>query len=737
MPRRARARAAASLAVALLALLAATPAASGHAALVGSTPAPGQRVQAAPGRIVLRFTEPLNPRLTEARLARSDGTRIDADTAIDGSRLTLVPARPLGRGAYRVTWRTVSTEDGHALEGSFSFGVRAPAVGAAAVTEQSPLARGGWLRALARAAMYVALLLFAGAVLLAALRPGWLAPASLAQASDPGGELDRAAAEARARGVTSDLGVAAAALAAVAALVEAATAASSIAPDALSAFFLTSLTGGARLAVIGFVLLAGWLARRAPAAAAMAAVCALGAVVASGHANSAPDRALAIVVDWVHLGAVAIWLGGAAMILLVWGGALRRGTPAVRHRIAGEVLPGFGRVAIPAFLVVVATGVGSAIIQLGSLDALWTTAYGIVLSIKILLVAAIALVAFTHAAKLRPALLAAGPEAAPDLERRHWRLVQSEPLLAVAVIVAVALLAVFPLPPSQAQRAAGARAGVAACDPCPLPPVAPDELAVADNAGPLVVAAWIRRTRAGLRGSVRMIDYRGRPAPVKATVLGATEQRACGPGCLRFERPPADRLRVAVRAGGRTDTAVLPADWVPGADARARRILGTAQRTMRAARGLRETEIVSSGPGQVARTDYRLAAPDRIAYETDRGVGTVIIGDRQWLRLPGAPWRESEAPGGVPFTTRGWFRWTAFARALRLLRTGRVDGRAVADLALADTATPAWIRLRVDLATGHVTTERLVAAARFVDVRFFDVGIPQDIRPPTGRGDGR
>jgi hypothetical protein len=30
-------------------------------------------------------------------------------------------------GAYEVLWRTVSTEDGHALEGAFGFGVRASA----------------------------------------------------------------------------------------------------------------------------------------------------------------------------------------------------------------------------------------------------------------------------------------------------------------------------------------------------------------------------------------------------------------------------------------------------------------------------------------------------------------------------------------------------------------------------------------------------------------------------------
>lgn len=729
----------AAAAVTAAVALAAPAAALGHAAFLGSSPAPGQRVEAAPGRIVLRFTERLNARLAEGRLARAGGGRVPAATTIDGSRLTLTPRRALGRGAYRVTWRTVSTEDGHALEGSFSFGVRAPAVGGAAITEESPLARGGWLRAIARIGMYISLLLFSGALLLNAIRPGWLVPRGLCGVPDPDGELDLAAAGSRARSITGDLGVAAAALAAVAAVVEAATAAESLAPEALRAFFFTSLTGAARLAVVGFVLLAAWLARRAPAAAAASVVCALGGVVASGHANSAQDRGLAIVADWVHLAGVAVWMGGAAMLLLVWGGALRRGSATARTAIAREVLPGFGRVALPAFAAVAVTGAISAVLQLGSADALWNTGYGIVLTIKILLVAAVALVAYTHTARLRPALLEAGPEAAPELERRHWRLVRSEPLLALGVIVAVALLAVFPLPPSQARRAAAGRGSGVACDPCPLPPVRADELGVAESAGPVLVAAWIRRTPAGLRGTLRLRDYRGRP-PGGATVAvaGALGPLSpCGAGCLRFATGPADRLRVTVAQAGRTFATALPAQWDPGGSAQARQLLIQAQSAMRRLRGLREAEVVSSGPGQFARTDYRLSAPDKLAYVTDGGVGTVIIGDRQWLRLPGGSWRESPVPGGVPFTTRSWFRWTSYAQAVRLLGRRRRGGREVADLALADPATPAWTRLRVELPSRHVTTERLVATARFVRNRYTELDVPQTITPPSAAANGR
>src|SRR5919106_5067040 len=112
----------------------------GHAAFVGSEPEPGVRLERAPQRVVLAFTEPLNRRLSRATVVGPDGGEVAvAAQAASDRRLVVRPARPLATGAYRVRWHTVSTEDGHALEGSFSFGVRAAAAGGEHDVEQSPL----------------------------------------------------------------------------------------------------------------------------------------------------------------------------------------------------------------------------------------------------------------------------------------------------------------------------------------------------------------------------------------------------------------------------------------------------------------------------------------------------------------------------------------------------------------------------------------------------------------------
>src|SRR5690349_20949957 len=99
----------AALALAVALGLAAAPAAFGHASFVSATPAPGARVETAPARIVLTFSESLNRELSEATLRSPGGKRIRAAESIRGRRIVLVAGRTLPRGAYRVEWRTVST----------------------------------------------------------------------------------------------------------------------------------------------------------------------------------------------------------------------------------------------------------------------------------------------------------------------------------------------------------------------------------------------------------------------------------------------------------------------------------------------------------------------------------------------------------------------------------------------------------------------------------------------------
>jgi len=141
---------------------------------------------------------------------------------------------------------------------------------------------------------------------------------------------------------------------------------------------------------------------------------------------------------------------------------------------------------------------------------------------------------------------------------------------------------------------------------------------------------------------------------------------------------------------------------------------------------VRELEKLSSGPGTGATTEYRLRAPDRLAWATGRGVRSVVIGRRQWIRKPGLGWDEGEYGSGLAFKTRSWFAWSRYAREVRLL--SERDGRAV--LALADEGTPVWFRLTIDLATHRVVAEQMTARARFLNTRFVDFGERFEIEAP-------
>jgi len=154
---------------------------------------------------------------------------------------------------------------------------------------------------------------------------------------------------------------------------------------------------------------------------------------------------------------------------------------------------------------------------------------------------------------------------------------------------------------------------------------------------------------------------------------------------------------------------------------------------MRGLRSVRQVERVTSGPGSFAATRYLLRAPDRMAYRTTRAVESVVLGGRQWTRAPGTDWRRGQYAGGLPFRTRSWFRWTTYARAVRLLGVRRYGGRRWAEIALMDEGTPVWLRLTVDLATGMVTGQRMVAPAHFATSRYDRFNRRVRIAPPEGR----
>lgn len=727
----------AATAIAAAALIAAVlpSGASAHASFLDSNPAPGTRLASGPGQITLDFTEPLNENLTSAKLidvttGAAVGTR---SSAIGQRQLVVLPQTRLKKGAYRVDWHTVSTLDGHALEGSLGFGVQVtPGVSEGSV-EQSPLARDGWLRILLRGGMYGLIFFFAGGVINAALlaprrRPQeWLVPPALATPLTQSGVDPRAAAE-RPWNRTLAAGWLALVAAVAVAMAEAADASGGLSLSGLSDFLLSNDAGLARIGTVVSLALAVLFATELPRVAALWLVVTFGTIAFSGHANSADPRALALTTDWIHLIAAAAWIGGIAQLALTWLPLIKRLRQDTRIAVMRGVLSRFGRVALPAFSVVVASGLINALIQLGRVQELWQTPYGRVLAVKIALVGLIALASYGHALRLRPRLVAANPHPGAKLEWRHWRLLSVEPWLGAGVVFAVAALVAFPLPPRQLNEADQAAAATP-CEPsCPLPRATAEQLPVATHAGPDIVAFWLRREGGQVSGTMRVLDNDLTPVDAEVSLDGQLGD--CGAGCWRFTAPiGGHQLRAVVSVEGQQHQVGVPVTWRRGRPEEARAVLARAQRSMRALHTARMAESVTSGLRQTVRTGYRFKAPDRMEYRTQSGVHLIAIRKTSWESVHGRPFDKSPfggpgPDGGVRFAQ--FFRWTIYGRNVRWLGANG----SVVRLALFDEATPVWYRLTIERASGRVVREDMIAPGHFMSRRWFAFNQPFEITPP-------
>jgi len=91
-----------------------------HAFLDRAAPAAGENLRAAPTRIELHFTEPLEPAFSAVTVTDENGHDMGAGPpAIGGSEMDL-PLKTLAPGRYRVSWHAVSV-DTHRTEGKYNF----------------------------------------------------------------------------------------------------------------------------------------------------------------------------------------------------------------------------------------------------------------------------------------------------------------------------------------------------------------------------------------------------------------------------------------------------------------------------------------------------------------------------------------------------------------------------------------------------------------------------------------
>jgi copper transport protein len=417
----------------LLALLCACAAATlrpgpalAHAALVTAMPADGAVMARAPEQFALSFSESVSPLVL--RLIGPDGAAkaLERFTLRDRT-LTIEAPTELVQGSHVLSWRVVS-EDGHPVGGSVVFSVGAPGTRPPETSAQRdfPVTLALWL---GRVGLYLGLALGIGGVAF----PAWVGPLP-ASGRTP-------------LRMILVLGLVAVPLALAAQGLDAlaAPASDALRPEIWRAAIGSSF--GRTAAIATMALLAGLislsLAGSAGRALALAALLGSGlALAASGHASAASPQWLMRPAVFLHSIAMAAWAGALLPLSL-----------AMRKAIGAATLVRFSR-RVPLFLIaLMASGVVLAIVQVETPTALLTSAYGLVLTAKLALVAALlGLAAFNRYRLTAPASRGVEPA------RLRLRRVIGVEIAVVLAILGIAALWRFTPPPRTLAIASAAAA---------------------------------------------------------------------------------------------------------------------------------------------------------------------------------------------------------------------------------------------------------------------------------------
>jgi copper transport protein len=436
-----------------------------HAVLVRSDPAANAKLPSPPTIISLYFSEPLEPKFSNAKVVDAGGNQVDqGDSRVDAGDSThlTVHVKPLKPAFYSVLWVTVSKVDGHELRGSFPFIVLNPD-GSVPAGSAAPAASGGaggsaatgpldaiadWLAVLGAVALFGGFLFALVVALPAAVVLGAAAEETraawthvqqrllwLALAVFVAGQIGVFLLDARNLGGVS--------------------AAGSFLGTSFGHYWALRLV----LGLVSGIAIAGltWLndPDGRPPLLVLGGLFSIGAVLCfslTSHAAAIGDGSFwATVSDFLHLLSVGVWVGGLISLgVLLWTSA-RRLQRFSRIRFHAAAIARFSPWAAATVALIILSGAFNAIVEVPATRGLISTAYGRTLLIKIGLIVPLLAVGALNAFILRPRLIEAagesagkGLDAAARLERRLYRTVGVEAVLAVLVILATGFLLILP-----------------------------------------------------------------------------------------------------------------------------------------------------------------------------------------------------------------------------------------------------------------------------------------------------
>jgi copper transport protein len=380
--RRALVRAALAFLATVALLTVGAGAASAHAYLQSSTPAPGSVLKVSPPLLTLHFSEPVGTALSSISVLDAAGREAATGSPVQPFNVATdlaVQLRPtLPDGSYLVVWRVVS-DDSHPTAGSYSFSVgKAGAV--ASATAPTPDSRVGAVLGFGRLLGFVGVAAFFGGVMFLllcwpagrsskvsrrTLQVGWL----LAFAGAVGSLL-----------LEGPYG---------AGLSIAHTFDWSLAQGVAQTPYGQALL--ARVVLLAAAAAAGWWVVGKPGRWSSLAFLALMLATLvtfpyTGHPSVGSQVPLAVVSDVAHLAAMSVWFGGLLQLSVVV-------LPDEDNATVRAAATRFSRAAMASVVVLVVSGVYQAWREAGIAASLTSTRYGQLLLVKTALVVGVLLVA--------------------------------------------------------------------------------------------------------------------------------------------------------------------------------------------------------------------------------------------------------------------------------------------------------------------------------------------------------
>jgi len=206
----------------------------------------------------------------------------------------------------------------------------------------------------------------------------------------------------------------------------------------------TSWGGGWRVQVFAAVIsLAGLLLalRWKPGwiLAGLGALASVGAAPLTGHALEHPWKSLGMVMQVVHVGAGAIWIGSRFLLVATVYPATR-GDPGERERLVSCLVRAYSPVALVAGIGTIVLGLLLGWNYVGGFGALIGTPYGLTLLVKVLLLAGVAGLGAWNWRRVRPVL-----GSAPGAARLRVS-ATAELVLGTLLLAATAVLVALPAP---------------------------------------------------------------------------------------------------------------------------------------------------------------------------------------------------------------------------------------------------------------------------------------------------